>query len=159
VGIIYQEKGDYDAALKKYEESLEIKEKIGDIKGAAISLHQVGIIYQEKGDYDAALKKYEESLEIEKKIGDIAGMAASFAQIGKIHLLKEQYPDALRLYLQSFAIFSKLGSPNANIVKRNINDIKEKMATDQFDAIVKEYGLEKGVFDGGDGVSESVDFH
>ena len=54
-GVIYQEKGDYDAALTQYQKTMETKEKIGDIKGVSECLHKIGIINQEKGDYDAAL--------------------------------------------------------------------------------------------------------
>jgi tetratricopeptide (TPR) repeat protein len=113
--MIYQYKGDYDAALTQYQKSLEIKEKIGDIKGVAISLHQIGIIYQDKGDYDTALKQYQKAKENFDKIGDIAGKASSMNQMGALYLDQNQFETALKLSLQAYAIFAIIGSPNANL--------------------------------------------
>jgi len=78
-------------------------------------------------------------------------MAISIGQMGILHLIKEKYPNALRLSIQSFAIFSKLGSPNVNIVKNNINIIREKMAIKQFASILKEFNLTPDAFEPDDG--------
>ncbi len=48
MGILFQEFGDYDAALTRYQKSLEIKEKIGDIAGMAISMGQMGNLFLNK---------------------------------------------------------------------------------------------------------------
>jgi tetratricopeptide (TPR) repeat protein len=109
IGMIYQYKGDYDAALKEYQKSLEIREKIGDIKGVSSSLHQIGMIYQDKGDYDAALTNYKKSMEIKEKIGDIKGVSTSLHQIGNIYYLKGDYDAALQNYQQALEIRGKIG--------------------------------------------------
>jgi tetratricopeptide (TPR) repeat protein len=121
---------------------LEIKEKIGDIKGVSESLHNIGTIYQYKGDYDAALTQYEKAKDIFEKIGDIAGMAISMGQMGNLYFDQNQFETALKLFLQAFAIFAKIGSPNANIVKGNITRCREKMPEERFKAILKEFGVE-----------------
>ncbi len=102
-------------------------------------MHQIGRIYEEKGEYDMALTQYQQSLEIVEKIGDIAGMASSMGQIGALYLVQNQCETALKLLVQSFAIFTKIGSPNANIVKRNIARCREKMTEEQFKDILKEF--------------------
>jgi tetratricopeptide (TPR) repeat protein len=48
MGNLFAGFGNYDAALMQYQKSLEICEKIGDIKGKAKILHQIDIIYQLK---------------------------------------------------------------------------------------------------------------
>ncbi len=140
IGMIYEEKGQYDEALKHYRQSLEIKEKIGDTKGIAESLHQIGIIYQKKGRYDEALKSYQQALEIAEKIGDIAGSAISLGQMGNLYFEQKEYETALRNFIQAFITFDKIGSPNAKLVERNIARVREKMAPEQFEKILKEFG-------------------
>lgn len=141
IGIIYQNKGKYDPALKKYQRSLEIRKKIGYKKGVAESLHQIDMIYQYRGDYDAALTQYQQSLEITETIGDVAGMAISFDQMGNLYIEKEEYDTALKFSVQSFLKFSELDSPNRDIVRRNILDVRKKMKVRQFEAILKEMGV------------------
>jgi tetratricopeptide (TPR) repeat protein len=109
LGILNQGFGDYDEALKQYQKSLEIKEKIGDIKGVSSSLHNIGAIYQDKGDYDEALKQYQKSLEIKEKIGDIKGVSYSLHQIGMIYQDKGDYDEALKQYQKSQEIKEKIG--------------------------------------------------
>ncbi len=102
----------YDEALEKYEEALEIKKRIGDVSGEAISLHQIGMIYQERGLYDEALEKYEESLEITKRIGDVSGEASSLHQIGSIYQERGSYDVALVKYEEALEIEKRIGNVN-----------------------------------------------
>ena len=39
--------GNYEEAVKKYNQSLKIKEELGDKSGIAITLHQLGMIITE----------------------------------------------------------------------------------------------------------------
>ncbi|MCH7923891.1 MAG: tetratricopeptide repeat protein, partial [Planctomycetes bacterium] len=75
------QQGDVDRALKLWEESLEIQEKIGDVKGKAATLHKMAGVIAQQGDVDRALKLWEESLEMKEKIGDVRGKAATLAQM------------------------------------------------------------------------------
>ena len=147
IGYIYQDQGRYNEALRQYEKGRKSFEEMGAQKGLAAALHQIGRIYEEKGDYDEALRQYQQSLEIAEKIGDIPGMALHIGQMGKVYLIKKEYPKALKLSLQSLMIFLELGSPKAEIVIRNILDIREHLPEEQFNALLKEFDLEPGLFD------------
>ncbi|MGC9396930.1 MAG: CHAT domain-containing protein, partial [Anaerolineae bacterium] len=59
-------RGDLDRALALYEESLQLLEHIGDLKGKAASLHQMAAVYLTRGDLDRALALYEESLQLKE---------------------------------------------------------------------------------------------
>jgi len=109
MGILLQGFGQFDEALKYYQKSLAIKEKIGDIKGVAKSLHQVGSIYQEKGDYDAALGQYQRALKTFEDIGDIKNAALSLWGIGNVYLNKGDYDNALEQYQKALETFEKIG--------------------------------------------------
>ncbi len=141
IGNIYYRRGRFNDALTQYKKALEIAEKTGDTQGISKSLHQIGIIYEEKGRYDDALKQYEKASKIARKIGDIHSVASNIAQKGRAFIKKQEYGKALKLYLQSYSIFSKLQSPNVEIVKKNIERIREKMSEDKFNKILKEFDL------------------
>jgi len=44
---------------------------------------------------------------------------------------QNQFETTLKLFCRAFMIFSEIGSPNANIVKRNIARCREKMTEEQ----------------------------
>lgn len=67
--MIYQDKADYDAALKEYQTSLEIREKIGDIAGAALSKAQIGTLYFAQNKFETALRNFIQAYLVFDKIG------------------------------------------------------------------------------------------
>ncbi|MEH2101844.1 MAG: tetratricopeptide repeat protein, partial [Nostoc sp.] len=64
LGYIYDDLGEWDKAIALYNQSLEIKESIGNVQGKAATLHQLAGIYANKGDVDEAIALYNQSLEI-----------------------------------------------------------------------------------------------
>ncbi|MEG4443758.1 tetratricopeptide repeat protein, partial [Microcoleus sp. AT9_B5] len=52
-------------AIAFYQQSLELKEKIGDVQGKAATFAMLGqLLADEKGDFDQALNYLQQSLEI-----------------------------------------------------------------------------------------------
>ncbi|HIH95474.1 TPA: tetratricopeptide repeat protein [Methanosarcina acetivorans] len=109
LGIIYQQQGNYEEAVKKYNQSLEMKEELGDKSGIAITLYQLGNIHYSQGNYEEAVKKYNQSLEMNKKPGDKSGIAKTLHQLGMIHHDKGNYEEAVKKYNQSLEIKEELG--------------------------------------------------
>ncbi len=149
IGRIYEEKGQYEEALSRYQQSLEIKEKIGDTSGIATTLHQIGIIYELKGQYEEALNRYQQSFEIRERIGDIAGMAISLGQMGQLYFKKEEFETALKCFIRAFIIFTKLEAPYANLAKRDIGRVREKLPPERFAEILAEMGIKIDDGEGG----------
>ncbi|MEZ4687766.1 MAG: tetratricopeptide repeat protein [Bacteroidia bacterium] len=58
IGLIYNDQGNYPRALEYYQNSLAIKEELGDQKGIAGGLVNIGIIYYGQGNYPRALEYY-----------------------------------------------------------------------------------------------------
>ena len=139
--MIYEKKGLYDQALEKYEESLEIKKRIGDVSGEATSLHQIGMIYELRGSYDDALEKYEEALEIAKRIGDVHGEAFSYGQLGQFSKKMKRYKEALDYSTNAYLICKKIQIPNISLAKKDILSLKEYFSPKEFESILKEKGI------------------
>ncbi|NJK54346.1 MAG: tetratricopeptide repeat protein [Leptolyngbyaceae cyanobacterium SU_3_3] len=88
LAIIYAQQGQVEQAIALYQQSLEIKESIGNVQGKAATLHQMAGIYAQQGKVDQAINLFNQSLEIEERIGDVRGKAMTLWWLG--HLAKEQ---------------------------------------------------------------------
>ena len=128
IGGIYSKLGNYPEALKRYEEALHINEQLGDLRGKATCLNNIGLIYNARGDYDEALKQFEEALKIDEQLGDLIGKTTRLTNIGGIYYTQGNYPEALKRWEEALQILNVLGlseSPNAKIIKENIEYIKD----------------------------------
>ncbi len=128
---IYANQGEIAKAIALYEESLELKEKIGDVQGKAATLHCLAIIYATQGELAKAIAFYQQSLELYEKIGDVQGKAATFAMLGQLLAdEKGDFDQALNYLQQSLEILQHLKSPDAETVKEIIAAV-EQMAGDR----------------------------
>ncbi len=109
LGILAQDQGDYPEARRLYEESLRLREQLGDRAGVAQTLHNLGALAQAQGDYPEARRLYEESLRIKEQLGDRAGVAQTLHNLGALAQAQGDYPEARRLYEQSLRIKEQLG--------------------------------------------------
>jgi tetratricopeptide (TPR) repeat protein len=106
---IYAQQGQVDQAIALYQQSLEIKERIGDVQGKAATLHQMAGIYARQGQVEQAIALYQQSLEIKERIGDVQGKAATLHQMAGIYARQGQVDKAIALYQQSLEITDRIG--------------------------------------------------
>ncbi|MDI6810818.1 MAG: tetratricopeptide repeat protein [archaeon] len=107
LGMIAQERRDFDEAEEWYRKSLALKEKLKDEHGQARTLHQLGMIAEERRDFDEAEEWYRKSLEIEEKLKDEHGQARTLHQLGRIAEERRDFDEAERLYLRAKVVFEK----------------------------------------------------
>jgi serine/threonine protein kinase/tetratricopeptide (TPR) repeat protein len=101
MGVAYLSMQRPDDALKNFQESLEIRTKLGLKKGIADSLQMIGSIYDGTGKSDLALKNYNQALAIRREIGDKQGTANVLSDLGDFYVEHGKYDDALRLFKES----------------------------------------------------------
>jgi len=68
IGMIHQDQGNYEEAVKKYNQFLKIEEELGDKSGIARTLGQLGRIHEEKEEYELAFRAYSTAFEIFDKL-------------------------------------------------------------------------------------------
>lgn len=84
LGFLYGHFGDLEGAMKMYQQSLEIDEGLGDLKGKSATLAMLGQVYVQKKAYPDALRALLESLQTLTAIGarpdaeTVAGILVSF---------------------------------------------------------------------------------
>ena len=67
--MLAQDQGDYAQPRRLYQESLDIKQKLGDQAGIASTLHQLGRLAEIAGKNEEARRLFQESLVIFEKLG------------------------------------------------------------------------------------------
>ncbi|MBL8259044.1 MAG: tetratricopeptide repeat protein, partial [Candidatus Competibacteraceae bacterium] len=101
--------GQYDEAKPFLEESLAIRQAIGDRAGEGMTLNNLSQIYDARGDYETALPYLEEALAICQAIGDRADEGATLTNLSTIYQARGDYDTALRYLEESLAIQRALG--------------------------------------------------
>ena len=134
LGNVHYQQGNYEEAVKKYNQSLKMKEELGNKSGIAQTLHQLGNVHYQQGNYEEAVKKYNQSLKMKEELGNKSGIASTLGQLGKIHVEKEEYPLALQAFLNAYSIFKSLNSPYAQLAEKYLAGLRDKMGEEEFNA-------------------------
>ncbi|MEA5463831.1 tetratricopeptide repeat protein [Leptothoe sp. PORK10 BA2] len=108
--ILKAGQGDVEGAIALYQQSLAIKEKIGDAQGKAATLHQMAILKANQGDVEGAIALYQQSLAITEKIGDVKTKAATLHEMAILKANQGDVEGAIALFQQSFFITEKIGN-------------------------------------------------
>ncbi|MEQ8542035.1 MAG: tetratricopeptide repeat protein [Coleofasciculus sp. D1-CHI-01] len=163
MGDIYQSLGQYQAALKPYEEALAIvrEETEGDYhRQGQIIFKQMGKVYEKLGQHQAALESYQQALEIAQGYwGNSDQIPILLTQIGKAYETLEQYQAALESYQQALKIaqerriqyrskeigFRRAGiayeKPDEEVILNSIGTVYEKLGQPQLAQDYREQAL------------------
>jgi tetratricopeptide (TPR) repeat protein len=124
LAIIYAQQGKVSEAIALFQQSLELKEQIGDVQGKAATLHCMAIIYAQQGNVSEAIALFQQSLELTEQIGNVQGKAATLAMMGKL-LADEQgeYDRAIGYLQESLAILQRIQSWEAQTVQEILSRV------------------------------------
>jgi signal transduction histidine kinase len=98
MGVLESKMGNYDQALKYYEEAFQIRGMLGDSLGMAICRSNIGATYYKRGLYQDALENYTWSLRRFFQHQDTIGILGALNNIGSIYNEQGRYEAALRSY-------------------------------------------------------------
>ena len=112
LGNVHYLQGNYEEAVKKYNQSLKIFEELGNKNGIAGILHALGNVHYQQSNYEEAVKKYNQSLKIFEELGNKNGIAGALHQLGNVHYQQGNYEEAVKKYNQSLKIFEELENKN-----------------------------------------------
>ena len=119
LGNAYNSLGEYPRAIDYHQQSLDIKQAIGDRSGVAISLNNLGNAYYSLGEYPQAIDYYQQSLEITQAIGDRSGVAISLIGLGNAYYSLGEYPQAIDYHQQSLDIKQAIGDRSGVAISLN----------------------------------------
>lgn len=102
--------GDYAAARSFHQESLALRQRAGDRRGAALSLGGLGDVAHQQGAYDEAATLHQQALAILRDLDDQPGIAQALDKLGLTVRCQGDYPAAGALYQEALAISRALGN-------------------------------------------------
>ncbi|MFK0729938.1 MAG: CHAT domain-containing protein, partial [Gloeotrichia echinulata HAB0833] len=117
LGSLKANRGEIEEAIALFQQSLALKEQIGDVQGKAATLHQLGILKADRGEIEEAIALYQQSLAITEQIGYVQGKAATLHNLGMLKANRGEIEEAIALFQQSLAL------------KEQIGDVQGKAAT------------------------------
>ncbi|HZZ40701.1 MAG TPA: tetratricopeptide repeat protein [Acidobacteriaceae bacterium] len=124
-GVAYGSMDRVDDALRNYQESLAIKQQIGDKRGEASSLNQIAYMEDRQGKEDQALAAYKQSLTLGREIGDQTGIADSLINLGDFYHNHAKPDEALKSTLEALQIERQLGNQSEQaLCMHNIGSIR-----------------------------------
>ncbi len=97
--------GDLEQALKHHEQSVALRELIGNAPGIADSLSEMGIIYLTRGELDQARDMLEQSLQMRKKLGNKHSIAETLLQLALVERERGNHVTAIQYFIESSRIF------------------------------------------------------
>ena len=109
LGYLLDSMGDREKALSYYQQSLTIKQEIGDKSGEGTTLNNISQIYDSRGDFDTALNYLKQSLQIQQDIGDKSGEGTTLNNISQIYDSRGDLDTALNYLKQSLQIQQEIG--------------------------------------------------
>jgi len=121
IGASFQIKGNYLKAIEFYQQSLKIREQLGDKAGVSASLANIGSIYLNIGEFKKALDYQLRSLKLFEEDGNKQGVASALNNIGIIYNNEKDFKKALEYNLRSLKTYEEIAdkqgmaAANANI--------------------------------------------
>ncbi len=86
IGNIYLALKRYDLAIKQFEKSLKIEEKLNQKLGLAINFHNIGYAQEAQGNLEAAMENYQLSLRYNNEINSDVGRVICYNSIGSLDI-------------------------------------------------------------------------
>jgi predicted ATPase/DNA-binding XRE family transcriptional regulator len=109
-GTLAKYQGDFARARLLFDESLAVRQELGDKKGIAASLNNLGTIAWNMGDYAGARLLFGESLAVRQELGDKQAIAASLSNLAAVCRHLGETDEARRFQEESLALMRELGN-------------------------------------------------
>lgn len=111
VGMVYFDKGDYDAARHSLENSKRLFSQIASIQNAGFATTGIGSIFFMQGRFLEARRYYEETLRIDREVGARGGpIGSDLGNLANVMIGLGDLTEATRLQEQSLAAFREVGN-------------------------------------------------
>jgi tetratricopeptide (TPR) repeat protein len=104
IGAVLFRAGQFEAAIKCYEQSLVIRREVRDRAGEGRVLDNLGTAHYRLGDFEKALAYYRQALVIRREVGDAKGEVTTLVKIGNVYGQFGQLEEAIGSYEQALTV-------------------------------------------------------
>ena len=109
-GWLAHDRGDYEKAEQRYQQALQIKQRLGNQAAWPLPTTSSGGSRKTAASYETAEQRYQQALQINERLGNQADMANNYGQLGVLAELRGDYDDAEQRCQQSLEIDERLGN-------------------------------------------------
>jgi diguanylate cyclase (GGDEF)-like protein len=109
IGFVYDDLGDYAAALDHHLQALALDEARGDDGARAMTLRTIGIVYSKSGDVAQGLDFYRRSLDLARSSGDSESVAKTLNNIGINCKNLDRLDEARAALDEALQLFERIG--------------------------------------------------
>jgi signal transduction histidine kinase len=120
-GVVFEYKGDYDEALKRYNASLKIAQSLKDSVGIAYALNFIAGVQTIQKKFDDAEKNLLQALEIRKNLKDSFTIALTYTDLGATLSAKGDRAKAASYLAASNQMAEKIHYPE--LMSNNYNEL------------------------------------
>lgn len=103
-------KSRYQEAEAKYQEAMQIYERMNEKAAIADCLYKLGRVYKGMGKYDKAIEHLEKAVKLHEEIGDRKAMGSDLTEIADVEISKGKYRKSLETSEQALKIHEALGN-------------------------------------------------
>lgn len=101
--------GAYPAAIKRFQQALQLDRDLGHKVGQAMHLGNLGIVLREQSEYARAETCLQQALDIDRALGNELGIARHLNNLGLVRWQTGRRAEALDCYRQALSIAERLG--------------------------------------------------
>ena len=109
-GRLAFQQDDYASARSLHEQSLALRQEIGDEQGVGYSLQGLAAVVQAQGERDLARSLYEQALAKRRELNDLPGIGASLLALGSLAYLNGDNASARSSFEQALNIGREVGN-------------------------------------------------
>ncbi|MCX6217016.1 tetratricopeptide repeat protein [Spirosoma sp.] len=109
LGSLFFDLSNYDDANTYWQQSLAMRQQIGDRSGEGTTLNNISQIYYARGDYEKTFAYLEQSLAMRQQIGDRSGEGTTLNNMATLSYARGDYEKTLAYLEQSLAIRQQIG--------------------------------------------------
>ena len=107
--VLAGEQGDYGAAQRLFEESLDTCVELGDQRGVAVALNALAVNARDRDDLAVAKLLFERCVAIWKELDEPASIARALSNLANVMKLQGDYERASTVYEECLTMFIKVG--------------------------------------------------
>jgi eukaryotic-like serine/threonine-protein kinase len=112
IGICYRLMNKPDEAMRNYQDSMAINQRLGLKRAMASNLVEMAVLQNTQGKIDAALSDYDKALQLQREIGVKKEIGDSLIDMGLAYQAKGDYDKALANFKESLQIQRDTGDEN-----------------------------------------------